>query len=231
MPAGVPEMRSVMQKKDVIDALVAILRVQIQRYAQPLVDQIISEYGADPYLILISCLLSLRVKDSTTIHVCRKLFAVARTPRQMLAIPRARLERLVYKTGFYRTKARVLHEVSRTLIDAYGGKVPRTEEQLLAIKGVGRKTANLVLALAYGQPAICVDTHVHRISNRLGLIRTKTVEQTEMALKKLLPKKYWGEWNRLLVVWGQHICVPISPKCSRCAIRHLCKRVGVTISR
>ena len=141
------------------------------------------------------------------------------------------IEKLIYPTGFYRKKAALLHEVSQDLIERFKGKVPKTEQELLSINGVGRKTANLVLGVAFDIPAICVDTHVHRVSNRLGLVKTKTVDETEIALKKILPPEYWVEYNHLLVVWGQNICVPISPKCSQCAIAQLCPRIGVTRSR
>lgn len=214
-----------------ITAIVRILRKATKGYELPLSDQIIKEYGKDPYLLLISCLLSLRARDVSTIHVCRELFKYAKTPKELLAIPLVKLEKIIYKTGFYITKARVLRLVSQRLLDDFGGKVPKTKEELLSLHGVGQKTANLVLSLAFGIPAICVDTHVHKISNRLGLVKTKNADQTEKALEKILPKKYWIEWNRLLVMWGQNVCVPISPFCSLCAIRPYCKRVGVTKSR
>lgn len=214
-----------------IDVIVATLREQTKKYELPLVDQIIQEYGKDPFLILISCLLSLRAKDSTTIHVCRKLFERVRSPRSMVALPCHELEKLIYQSGFYKTKARVLQDVSHVLLDRFKGKVPSSYDELIAIKGIGPKTANLVVAQAFGTPAICVDTHVHRISNRLGLIRTSNVERTEAALRKILPKKYWTEWNRLLVMWGQNICTPRFPWCSRCALARWCKRVGVMRAR
>ncbi len=214
-----------------IDTIVKTLKKETAPMVQPLVDQIIVEFGHDPFLILISCLLSLRAKDSTTIHVCRDLFTRARTPKAILALPLPALEKIVYKTGFYKNKAKSLHHVSDVLLTDYDGKVPATYEQLISIKGIGLKTANLVLGLAFGKPAICVDTHVHRISNRLGIIKTKTVEQTEEVLRETLPKKYWTVWNKLLVIWGQNVCVAVSPKCSSCAINSMCKRVGVTRSR
>jgi endonuclease-3 len=214
-----------------IDQIVACLKKEVRHYPPPLSDQIVAEYGRDPYLILMSCLLSLRAKDVMTIHTCRTLFKSVRTPQQMVALPRRALEKIVFTTGFYKTKARVLQTVSQTLLDQFGGKVPDNADALMGIKGIGPKTAQLVLGVAFGKPAVCVDTHVHRISNRLGLVKTSTVEQTEAALRKLLPKKYWIIWNNLLVVWGQQVCVPVSPKCSQCAIRHWCKRVGVTRSR
>lgn len=220
-----------MKTEEFISYIITTLRQATAAYTPPLIDQIIEEFGHDPYLILISCLLSLRAKDSTTIHVCRDLFTVARTPKQMLSLQRDKLEKLIFKSGFYRNKAKVLHEVSAVLVDKYDGKVPSRIELLLAIKGVGQKTANLVMGMAFNEPAICVDTHVHRISNRLGLITTRTVEETEQELMKLLPKKHWIEWNNLLVVWGQNICAPISPKCSRCPLSERCAHKGVLKSR
>lgn len=217
--------------KERLDDIVTILKQETKQFTPPLIDQIIEECGKDPFLILISCLLSLRARDVMTIHVCRVLFKHARTPQQILAIPLPDLEKIVFRTGFYKTKARVLHEVSQAILDQFGGIVPQTYAELTSIKGVGAKTANLVLGSAFGMPAICIDTHVHRISNRLGLIKTATVEQSQEALKVVLPKKYWTVWNNVLVVWGQNICAPISPKCSQCAINSLCKKVGVTRSR
>lgn len=213
------------------EEITRILAGKTAAYVQPLIDCIIDEYGKDPYLILIGCLLSLRVKDISTIHVCRDLFNRVKRPEELLALPEDELKKIIFKTGFYQNKARVLREVSRVVLEDFGGKVPNTYEQLISIKGVGPKTANLVLGMAFDIPSICVDTHVHRISNRLGLIKTKTVEQTEEELKLLLDKKDWITWNKLLVIWGQNICVPISPKCSQCAISHVCKKVGITKSR
>lgn len=214
-----------------IDTLITTLKKNVTQFTPPLIDLINVEFGHDPYLILIACLLSLRAKDTTTIHVCRELFACVRTPKQLLALPLAELERIIFRTGFYKNKAQVLRHVSGVLLEQYDGKVPDTTEKLLSIKGIGLKTAHLVMGCAFGKPAICVDTHVHRISNRLGLITTKTVEESEASLRKVLPKKYWTVWNNLLVMWGQNVCVPISPKCSACPVRSMCKRVGVTKSR
>lgn len=213
------------------EEIITLLKKHTQGYAPPLINSMIDEFGKDPFIILIACLLSLRVKDLTTIHVCRVLFARAKTPQEILTIPLLELEKIIFKTGFYRNKAQVLREVSRDILERFVGIVPGTFEELISIKGIGNKTANLVLGMAFDVPRICVDTHVHRISNRLGLIKTKTVEQTEAALEKELPKKDWIIWNKLLVMWGQNICVPISPKCSGCAISHLCKKVGVTKHR
>lgn len=214
-----------------IDTIVQTLQAEIKKYTPPLIDLIIIEFGHDPYLILIACLLSLRVKDVTTIHVCRDLFSRVKTPTELLGLPVEELERIIFRTGFYRNKAKVLRFVSAELLSRFDGKVPDTQQDLLSITGIGLKTAHLVLAAAFYKPAICVDTHVHRISNRLGLIKTTTVEESEAALRGVLAKKYWSLWNNLLVVWGQNICVPISPKCSDCPIKNSCKRVGVTKSR
>lgn len=213
------------------EEIIRILAKKTAAYTQPLINSIIDEYGKDPYLILIGCLLSLRAKDITTIHVCRVLFNRVKTPEQLLALPESELREIIFKTGFYQNKARVLREVSRAVIEEFSGAVPDIYDQLISIKGVGPKTANLVLGMAFDVPSICVDTHVHRISNRLGLIKTTTVEQTEAELKKVLEKKDWITWNKLLVMWGQNMCVPISPKCSQCAISHLCKKVGVVKRR
>lgn len=217
-----------MKQAELIESIIKKLRVATKGYALPLINQLIDEYGHKPFLILIGCLLSLRARDSTTIHVCRDLFAQAQTPQEILAIPLHTLERIIFKTVFYRNKALTLHHVSSVLINRFDGHVPKTREELLSITGVGPKTANLVMGMAFGTPEICVDTHVHRISNRLGLVKTKTVEETEEALKKVLPKKHWIEWNTLLVMWGQNLCTPLSPRCSECPIRAYCKQVGVT---
>jgi endonuclease-3 len=173
----------------------------------------------DPYRILISCILSLRTKDKTTADASRRLFNVADNPKRMIKLSVARLERLIYPVGFYRNKARSILEIS--------GRVPHSLEDLLRLKGVGRKTANLVLGLGYNVDSICVDTHVHRISNRLGWVRTMNPYQTEEELKGIIPKRYWIRLNTILVAFGQNICLPISPYCSRCLTRKLCKRQKV----
>ncbi|MBM3886668.1 endonuclease III [Candidatus Dependentiae bacterium] len=212
--------------------IVETLRRQVHGFQIPLINLIMQEFGHDPYLILIACLLSLRARDVMTIHVCRELFSRVKTPQQLLELSQAELEHIIYRTGYYKTKARVLRSVSHDLIERFQGKVPKTYQEIMSIKGVGPKTANLVLGWGYGVPGICVDTHVHRISNRLGIIQTKTVAQTEAALKNILPQDTWIEYNKLLVMWGQNVCVPISPFCSRCPLKALgCKRIGVTRSR
>lgn len=198
---------------------------------EPASVSIVKQFGRDPFLVLVSCLLSLRTKDTTSLPASCRLFSYAKTPQELLGLPLEQIQQLIYPVGFYRRKAAQLHQISHDLIERFAGKVPDNLDDLLSLPGVGLKTANLVLAEGFNIPAICVDVHVHRISNRLGLIQTKTPEETEAALKKLLPKQYWSEWNRLLVMWGQNVCVPISPRCSQCPLSGLCPQVGVTRSR
>ena len=224
------------QKKDsatgkwVLDIITALRRA-IEDMPPTMSEVIVKEYKKDSFLILISCLLSLRNKDSSTLPISKKLFSIAKTPSQILSLPISKLENLIFSIGFYKHKSKVLHSVSQEILDRFGGKVPKTRQELLSIKGIGPKTANLVLSMAFDIPAICVDVHVHRISNRLGLIKTKTPEETEKALMKILPKENWIEWNKLLVLWGQNLCLPVSPLCSKCPIYNLCNRVGVKKSR
>jgi len=189
------------------------------------------ESGNDPFLVLVSCLLSLRTKDEVTEAASRRLFALAKTPEALLTLSLRTIEKAIYPVGFYKTKARTVHHISRELLRRFGGGVPNSLEELLTLKGVGRKTANLVVTLAFNKPGICVDTHVHRISNRLGYVKTKTPDETETALRKKLPPKYWIEFNDLLVPFGQNLCRPISPFCSRCPIERFCSKIGVTYSR
>ena len=211
--------------------IIKILRHATKGMLQPASGLIIDRYGKSPYLILISCLLSLRTKDTTSYPASCRLFAKARSPKGMLKLSISAIEKLIYPVGFYRNKASTLHTVSEDLLDRFDGKVPHSKDELMSLNGVGLKTANLVLGEAFDIPALCVDVHVHRISNRLGLIKTKTPEETEEALQKLIPKRYWVEYGKLLVTWGQNICVPVSPWCSSCAIADLCPRIGVKRSR
>lgn len=185
----------------------------------------------DAFKILISCLLSLRTQDKNTKKASEKLFAVADTPEDIAKLPIEKLERLIFSSGHYKKKARTLQHVSKELINKFDSKVPKTKEKLMSIKGIGPKTANIVLAFAFGKDVIPVDTHVHRIPNRLGWVKTKTPEQTEAELEKVIPKKYWKEFNAVFVQFGQTICQPISPWCSKCPIREYCERNGVTRSR
>lgn len=185
----------------------------------------------DSFKILISCLLSLRTKDVNTEKVSKQLFAVADTPRKIVGIPMRKLEKLIFSSGHYKKKARTLKYVSKVLIEKYNEKVPDVKEELLSIKGIGPKTANIVLAFAFNKEVLPIDTHCHRIPNRLGWVKTKTPEQTEKALEKILPRKYWTNFNAIFVLFGKIICRPISPWCSKCSIKKYCKRIGVKRSR
>ena len=181
----------------------------------------------DPFRILISTVLSLRTKDEVTMQASKRLFAVADTPARLVATPVRAIEKIIYPVGFYKTKARTLKNIARRLIDDYDGVVPDSIDELLTFKGVGRKTANLVVTLGYGKKGICVDTHVHRVSNRMGLVETTTAEQTEYALMDVLPDKYWIGYNELLVSFGQKVCKPVSPHCSICPVEKKCPQIGV----
>ena len=196
----------------------------------PIVTEI-SRRRRDPFKVLISTVLSLRTKDETTAAASQRLYQLAETPEDMLKLTGEQIAKAVYPVGFYRTKAENILEICRDLMVRFHGRVPDDLEQLLSLKGVGRKTANMVITLGYGKPGICVDTHVHRISNRLGYVKTKTPEHTEFALREKLPGEYWIIYNDLLVAFGQNICKPISPFCSRCPIRRFCDRVDVKQSR
>ena len=210
-----------------ISTVMRILAREVRQWREP----VVGHYRDDPFTTLISCLLSLRTKDETTRAASERLFRLARSPRQMLRLSPRAIERAIYPVGFYRTKARTIRAVCRTLLERYGGRVPGELEELLTIKGVGRKTANLVVTLAFRRQGICVDTHVHRISNRWGYVRTKTPDATEMALRRTLPSRYWQGYNDLLVTFGQNLCHPTSPWCSRCRLARLCPKIGVTHSR
>jgi endonuclease III len=201
-------MISLAERKTRALKLIKILRKATKSMPQQPMSQLISEqYNNDPFLILISCLLSLRARDVVTYPICVQLFKKARTPEQFIKMPLEELEKTIHSIGFFRNKARTIKSVSKELLDRFDGKVPSNEYDLLSIKGIGRKTANLVLGVAFGQPAICVDTHVHKLSNKLGIVTTKTPEQTEFALQEVLPKKYWTEYNKLLVMCGQNMQV------------------------
>ncbi len=185
----------------------------------------------DPYEVLVGTLISLRTRDEVTIESTRRLLASAPDLAALEALPAKRIERLIYPAGFYRTKARRLREIARILRMRHHGTVPATMEELLALPGVGRKTANLVLLLGHGIAALCVDTHVHRISNRLGFVATRSPEQTEAALRERLPQPLWWDYNELLVSFGKSVCTPLSPRCSSCPALSDCPRIGVTRSR
>jgi len=218
------------QKKRAI-TIIGIMRTATKSMVKPAATSIVEHYGRNPFLVLVSCILSLRTRDPVSLAASHRLFAHARTPKTLMSLPHKTIADLIYPVGFYRQKTKQLLALCAILLEKYQGTVPHTEKELMELPGVGPKTTALVLSEGFNIPAICVDTHVHRISNRLGLVKTKTVEDTETALKKLLPKKYWSEYNKLMVMWGQNICVPISPKCSICPLLPLCPQIGVVKHR
>ena len=210
--------------------MLGILRKEVGQWKQPIVGAFATGENI-PFKVLISTVLSLRTKDATTEQASLRLFAAANTPDNMLKLTAGQIEKLIYPVGFYRTKARNVLKICQILKESYNGNVPDEMEALLALPGVGRKTANLVLTVGFNKPGICVDTHVHRISNRWGLVKTKTPDETEAALRKILPKRYWITYNDLLVCYGQNLCAPISPHCSRCKISAFCPKINVTTKR
>ena len=213
-----------------IHAVVRILRREVRQWQEPVVG-VVARESHDPFRILIACLLSLRTRDRTTAEASQRLFALASDPSRMLRLPLRRIETAIYPVGFYRTKAKQIRAICRRLLDAYEGKVPDSIDELLTLSGVGRKTANLVVTVGYGQPGICVDIHVHRINNRWGYVNTTNPEETEQALRRKLPTRYWITYNDLLVPFGQNLCQPVAPFCSRCKLAIYCARKGVTRSR
>lgn len=217
-------------KPDDIHRVIEILREEYRRWRKPAVT-IVAESDRNPFKVLVSCIISLRTKDEVTAQASSRLFERAGTPEAMLKLTVDEISGLIYPAGFYRTKAGQILDISRQLVSDHGGNVPDGIDELLRFKGVGRKTANLVLTLGFGKLGICVDTHVHRICNRWGYVATKTPEETEMALRKKLPQGYWIEINDLLVAFGQNHCLPVSPHCSTCRLAKLCPRIGVTRSR
>lgn len=218
-------------RQDQITAVLRIVKREIRQWEEPVLGVVARESNRDPFRILISCLLSLRTKDKTTGEASARLYALAHQPATMLTIPLRQIEQAIYPVCFYRTKAKSIHAICRRLLEVYGGAVPDSIEELVTLSGVGRKTANLVVTVAFGKPGICVDIHVHRISNRWGYVKTETPEETEVALRNKLPKQHWITFNDLLVPYGQHLCQPVSPFCSQCKLTEYCDRVGVKKSR
>lgn len=218
-----------MQDQD-IHPVMSVLRATVRQWQTPVVD-VMAQQAETPYKILITTMLSLRTQDTTTGPASQRLFRLAATPTDMLALSAETIERAIYPVGFYKIKAQNILKVSRILLETYDGRVPDTIETLVTLPGVGRKVANLVLTMGYGLPGICVDTHVHRITNRWGYVRSKTPDQTEFALRARLPAAYWIEINGLLVTFGQNLCHPTSPRCSQCPLTAWCERRDVTRSR
>lgn len=185
----------------------------------------------DPYRLLVSCVLSLRTKDELTEKISRELWRHASTPADMVRLGPKRLSKIIYPVGFYRRKAEQITRMSSIILEEHGGRVPDTLEGLLALPGVGRKTANLVVSMGFDKPGICVDTHVHRITNRWGYVKTRTPDRTEAALREKLPRRLWKKINALLVFFGKTVCTPLSPRCSQCPLAGECPAVGVTRKR
>lgn len=217
-------------KDDEIHRVIALLREEYRSWQTPAVT-IISECDHSPFKVLVSCIISLRTKDEVTAAASARLFARAGSPAEMQELPVDEIAHLIYPAGFYRNKASQIHDIARRLVTEYGGRVPDDLDELLKFKGVGRKTANLVVTLGFHKPGICVDTHVHRICNRMGYVSTRSPEQTEMALRDRLPSEYWIAINDLLVAFGQNHCHPISPRCTTCRVAPFCPRIGVTTFR
>ncbi len=214
-----------------LETVLRILKRKVREWKVPAVGMVACEARDRPFETLVSTILSLRTKDAVTEQASRRLLARAATPDSLASLQQSEIEALIYPVGFYRTKARNLRETCRILLRDHAGKVPRRMEELLSLPGVGRKTANLVITVGHGGYGICVDTHVHRISNRLGYVATRTPEETESALRNKLPRKHWKTYNDLLVTFGQNLCAPISPWCTRCPVASYCERRGVSTHR
>ncbi len=208
------------------DNVFSELQKHFQTVKAPVID-LIEAQTRDPFKVLVGTLLSARTKDETTTQVTKKLFAVVNTPEDLARLSVLEIEELIFPAGFYHNKAKHLEGLAKMLIEDFNSKVPDTIEELVKLPGVGRKTANLVLAIGFHKPAVCVDVHVHRIMNRLGYVKTKTPLDTEMALRKKMPVKYWLEFNSFFVAFGQNLCKPINPRCDRCPIWNECPRIGV----
>ena len=212
-----------------IRAVMRRLARAIDGLEEPAVEKIAQDRQEDPFQVLIATLLSAQTKDAVTHAASTRLFRAARTPRAMARLAVPDIERLIYPVSFYRNKAVHVRRTCEEILHRYGGVVPAAMEELLTLPGVGRKTANLVLILAHRSPDnICVDTHVHRISNRLGWVDTRTPEETEQALYRVMHRRWWPVVNLYLVTWGQNVCRPVYPRCGSCAVADLCPRIGVT---
>lgn len=213
-----------------IEKIFNILKEEYNKSETPSVTLIANTMG-NPFYVLISTLISLRTKDEITIKVSKNFFNKIYSFEDIVKIKINELEKLLYPAGFYKTKAKRLKDIAEIIIKEYNGNIPDKIEELLKLPGVGRKTANLVISLGFNKPSIAVDTHVHRISNRLGLVNTKSPEETEMKLKEIIPKKYWQDINNFLVSFGQKTCRPISPYCSKCKLNYMCEKRGVVKNR
>ena len=219
-----------MRDKD-IHVVMKLLEKELEQFGLPPVSAMAEEAVVDPFKILVSTIISARTKDEVTGPATERLFSIADSPEKMSGLSEERIEKAIFPAGFYHTKAKAIRKTAGELVDRFDSRVPDTIEALLTLPGVGRKTANLVVTLAHNKAGICVDTHVHRITNRWGYVKTKTPDETEQALRAKLPKKHWIAINTILVMHGQNICKPVSPLCSRCPVRRYCDRVGVARSR
>jgi len=225
---GTDSRRGGVPQDDIVRTLAKLGR-SIRSMEEPAVEKISKESREDPFRVLVATMLSAQTKDAVTDEASRRLFKVARTPRTMAALPVSRIERLIYPVSFYRNKARHVKAACRQILERFGGRVPGRMDDLLTLPGVGRKTANLVLILSHAsRDNICVDTHVHRIANRLGWVKTRTPEKTELALYEVVPRRFWPNVNLYLVTWGQNVCLPVYPKCRACVVSSQCPRIGVT---
>ena len=212
-----------------IAEVVKELKKAVKGYRTPSVTVIAKKN--DPFAVLISCIISLRTRDEVTEPASARLFTLAKTPSELSKLSDSKIEKAIYPAAFFRNKSKSMKEMCNVLVEEYSGKVPDKLEELLKLKGVGRKTANLTLTLGHNKPGICVDIHVHRICNRLGYVKTKSPDETEMVLREILPKRYWKGFNDLLVSFGQNFCKPVSPFCTTCAIENRCPKIGVARSR
>jgi endonuclease-3 len=222
-----------MEKIEHIDEIFRLIKKELKQYNSPVLSRSKwDEIKDTPFTTLISCILSLRTKDDVTEKASVRLLKKHDTPEKILKLSEKQIQSLIYPVGFYKIKAKRIKEISKTLIEKYSSKVPQDFNELLKLKGVGRKTANIVMVYGHKkQGFLPIDTHCYRIPNRLGWIKTKTPEETEKTLTKILPKKYWEDFNHLFVSFGQTICLPVSPYCSRCPIKKYCKQISVTKSR
>ena len=205
------------------------LKKAVRKFRTPSVTVIAKKN--DPFAVLVSCIISLRTRDEVTELASARLFTLAKLPAELLELSNSKIEKAIYPAAFYRNKTKSLKELCQVLVKEYSGKVPDQLEELLKLKGVGRKTANLTLILGHNKPGICVDIHVHRISNRWGYVKTKSPDETEMVLREILPKRFWKGYNDLLVSFGQNLCKPVSPFCGSCPIEDQCPKIGVNRSR
>ena len=205
------------------------LKKAVRKFRTPSVTVIAKKN--DPFAVLVSCIISLRTRDEVTKLASARLFTLAKLPAELLKLPNDKIEKAIYPAAFYRKKTKSLKDLCQVLVKEYSGEVPDKLEELLKLKGVGRKTANLTLILGHNKPGICVDIHVHRISNRWGYVKTKSPDETEMVLREILPKRFWKGYNDLLVSFGQNLCKPVSPFCGSCPIEDQCPKIGVNRSR